>query len=175
MNNTEEKMIEAATLWIEKNGYQDISLRKLVKQLDLTTGAFYKHFESKNALYFKVSQVLSSKLVKKLSPDPSNPAITQLVDITRKFSQEFDVNPNVMDFLFIHLGMSDLYDEDTHKFLFLDTTKRLIHQINQSGESDDIVFRQILAFIQGYSILVRNKAVTFNEHLVETTIHEFIS
>uniref|UniRef100_UPI00263231EE TetR/AcrR family transcriptional regulator n=1 Tax=uncultured Lactobacillus sp. TaxID=153152 RepID=UPI00263231EE len=49
-NTTEQDLIEKTVNVIDQNGYQDLSLRKLTKMIGLTTGAFYKHFESKDDL-----------------------------------------------------------------------------------------------------------------------------
>ena len=51
---TEEKIINQTVHLIDTNGYQNLSLRKLTKELGLTTGAFYRHFKDKNELFQKV-------------------------------------------------------------------------------------------------------------------------
>ena len=53
--NTQDKLVGKTITVIDKYGYQNLSLRKLTATLGLTTGAFYKHFKSKDALYEKVA------------------------------------------------------------------------------------------------------------------------
>lgn len=50
---TEEKIINQTIHLIDTSGYQNLSLRKLTKELGLTTGAFYRHFKDKNELFQK--------------------------------------------------------------------------------------------------------------------------
>ena len=58
--NTQDKLVGKTITVIDKYGYQNLSLRKLTATLGLTTGAFYKHFKSKDALYEKVAIELAS-------------------------------------------------------------------------------------------------------------------
>lgn len=49
--STEQKIIDNAIQMIDHDGYQNLSLRKLAKQSNMTTGAFYKHFKNKDELF----------------------------------------------------------------------------------------------------------------------------
>ena len=48
---THERIIQAARRHFLENGYPKASLRDLCKEADVTTGAFYRHFESKEELF----------------------------------------------------------------------------------------------------------------------------
>jgi AcrR family transcriptional regulator len=51
VRNSKEKLIENAKLEILENGFNDASLRKIVKMSGVTTGAFYAHFSDKAELF----------------------------------------------------------------------------------------------------------------------------
>lgn len=61
-NNTKNDIIQLTIRKISENGSQQISLRSLLGELNLTTGSFYKHFQNKHDLFASVTQVVSSRL-----------------------------------------------------------------------------------------------------------------
>lgn len=55
-NNTRTKIIALTIQKIQQGQLQQLSLRNLSQQLNLTTGAFYKHFKNKDDLFYVVSE-----------------------------------------------------------------------------------------------------------------------
>ena len=48
---THEKIMESGRVLFLQNGYERTNLRELCKGAGITTGAFYRHFEDKEALF----------------------------------------------------------------------------------------------------------------------------
>jgi AcrR family transcriptional regulator len=53
MAETKEKLLSLAFMEFLKHSYREVTLEQLVKELGLTKGAFYHHFESKQDLFVK--------------------------------------------------------------------------------------------------------------------------
>lgn len=49
--NTREKILDAAIKHFLKDGFSGASLRRIVKDAGLTTGAFYKYYPTKEMLF----------------------------------------------------------------------------------------------------------------------------
>ena len=50
-NNTLDDILSAAKAEFSEKGFQSASLRRIVKNADVTTGAFYGYFKSKEELF----------------------------------------------------------------------------------------------------------------------------
>lgn len=169
-NNTEQKIIDNAIRLIDREGYQNISLRKLAKQSDVTTGAFYKHFKDKNELFYRVSLILSQKVVEYLHVKTMDQPFDQLLKIAQGFCELFKTKPRQMDFLFFNPTVIKGYQHDSHDFSFLTLVRNLTAQVNPGQLTDEDFFNQIWAFIQGYAYLIKNRVTDYDPKLVETTL-----
>ena len=50
-DQTHEKIVESAIVHFEKNGFSNASIRQICADAGVTNGAFYSHFDSKEALF----------------------------------------------------------------------------------------------------------------------------
>lgn len=174
--NTQEKIIEKTINIIDENGYKNLSLRKLTRDLNLTTGAFYKHFESKEKLFEEVSIRLSKEFVDKVSFDLKCSPKISLLKIAKYFCLYVNEHSNLADFLFFNSTVMKSYLNDSDKYTFLTKIKSIISQLNKKKKvSDQDLFIQIWSFIQGYTVLIKNQTVNYNESLVEKTLNEFLN
>lgn len=114
---------------IDQNGYQNISLRKLAKQFDMTTGVFYKHFKNKEELFYRTSIVLSQQIDNYLKVT-NGYAFTQLLAIAQDFCELFQTNPNRMIFLFFNPTVINACRHSNQDFPFLVMIRNLAGQIN---------------------------------------------
>lgn len=170
-NTTEQDLIEKTVNVIDQNGYQDLSLRKLTKMIGLTTGAFYKHFESKDDLFKKVSIELSEQFMQHLNLKEDQSAFDQILIIANYFVHQTQSHPQIMDFLFFNSNTS-LINKDINltEFPLLKKMAILSKQANKSHLSDQDFFLQIWAFIQGYAQLVKNGITVYDARLVRETL-----
>ncbi len=171
---TEEKIINQTVHLIDTNGYQNLSLRKLTKELGLTTGAFYRHFKDKNELFQKVVIQLSKRFIEQIPLNEDYSSKQQLLIIAKYICQSITMHPNQMDFLFYQLSALDLYS-NANQYSFLQKVKALITNLNSSTTlSDQDLFIQIWSFIQGYALLIKNKITHYDAQLVEYTLDQLL-
>lgn len=84
-NNTEELLIAGAIAYISKYGYQNLSVRKFTKEINMTTGAFYKHFKDKQELYNTILKILSENFIEKLPDMSGKSSLDQLIELSQYF------------------------------------------------------------------------------------------
>ena len=170
---TEVKIIQQTIAVIDDEGYKTLSLRKLTKSLNLTTGAFYKHFLSKEDLFQQTAQQLSKDFIQSVNLNDTDSAETQLLQIADKFCREIKLHPQRMDFLFFNPAINFVYsNQGTSQFQFLEKVKSLIKEIDPSREQE--LFLQIWSFIQGYAYLINNNVTNYDANLVKRTLKEFV-
>lgn len=170
---TEDKIINQTISIIDEEGYENLSLRRLTKALNLTTGAFYKHFSSKEALFKQSAQELSKKFIQSVNLSDKDSAETQLLKIAEQLCKEFKLHPKRMKFLFFNPAINFVYSaQETSQFQFLNKVKTLIRKIDASREQE--LFIQIWSFIQGYSYLISNNIAEYDMNLIKTTLSELV-
>ncbi|QGV04137.1 TetR/AcrR family transcriptional regulator [Lactobacillus acetotolerans] len=175
MKNTENKLIIKAIKAIDKNGYQNLSLRKLTQSIGLTTGAFYKHFENKTILFQKVTSEISKEFINHAKIDDSLPAQEQILQIADYFVKQIKIHPNIMNFLFFNEEAVSALTKDSASYPFLKKIRTLIEQLNlKSSVSKQDFFIQIWSFIQGYAFLIKNGVTDYDPALVRTTLKQMM-
>lgn len=78
-----ERILEAAARHIGKNGLESVSVGELMKDAGLTKGAFYGHFESRDALLAEAVKRAMEQGQAKIAPlfaGSRKPTLEQLVD-----------------------------------------------------------------------------------------------
>jgi len=86
MKNTKSLILDATTQWIREKDYREISLRTLTNSIGITTGAFYKHFNSKEDLYYQVSILLSQELTERLNIDITAEPTSELLKVAEQIT-----------------------------------------------------------------------------------------
>ncbi|WEV38973.1 TetR/AcrR family transcriptional regulator [Lactobacillus sp. ESL0680] len=174
MKETEKQLVEKAIKVIDQEGFQNLSLRKLTAAIGLTTGAFYKHFNSKDDLFKQATIRLSQEFIAQIDFHSDVPE-KQLLQIADYFIKQVQEHPNTMDFLFFNNNATLAFKNNDHEFPFLTKMLQLTDQITQNSNitSHDF-FIQIWSFIQGYSLLIKNGITDYNKQLVQTTLTQLI-
>lgn len=174
MNPTEAKIIAATVDWIKQHDYHQLSMRKLAGQIGMTTGALYQHFRNKNELFYQASLTLSQEVVEHLQVDVTLSAEEQLLAIASGLTQLSQAEPKLIDFLFFNPSLQEFYTHANARFAFYDQVMRLVQQVNPGEISDQQLFNQLWSFVQGYSLLIRNKVASYDPQLVALILYEFI-
>ena len=174
VGNTQDKIIQAAIEWIEIDDYKNLSMRKLVARIRMTTGANYKYFQNKDELFYQVSVKFSQQFAEQLITAPEESAKNELLSLANKFCQLSQEQAKLINFLFFNWSLTHFYQNSNHDFQFYNQIMRLVHQINSGGVTDQQFFTQIWAFIQGYSLLIINGVAEYEPILVEKTLNEMI-
>lgn len=173
---TEDQLIQKTITIIDQDGYENLSLRSLTNKLNLTTGAFYKHFSNKEDLFCKTAQYLSKSFIQSISVDKQMTPEQQLLQIAYKLCIDVTQHPNRIDFLFFNPAVNKVYHQaDNQDFVFLNRVKNLIHQVNiNKHTSEQQLFIQVWAFIQGYAYLIKNGITKYDSAIVTKTLEQFL-
>jgi len=170
----EEKIIKATINFIRTNGYQTVSLRKISQAARVTTGAFYKRFRNKDVLFYRTAMILSQQFVTKFAINNELSAFNQILQIAQQFCEEFQKQPQVMDFLFFNPTIIQVYQADKNDFSFLQMIQRLAQQVNPGILNNQQFFEQLWSFIQGYSLLIKNGVTSYDPQIVKVTLSQMV-
>jgi len=178
-NNTKDNIIKLTIKLMDEVGYSKISLRGLAKQLGLTTGAFYKHFSTKNDLWLAVTKQLSKNIADKSTKglDPKASPETKILYLANSFLKEFERKPNLMNFLLFNPTSKDNIDDSTTEFSYLNFINDLIDELitaNNLQKDKQTLFLQLWSFIQGYGLLINNGSTKYDQQFVENTLNDFL-
>ncbi|MFC6177038.1 TetR/AcrR family transcriptional regulator [Companilactobacillus huachuanensis] len=178
-NQTKNNIIKLTIKIIDEFGYTNISLRKMAKELNLTTGAFYKHFSTKEQLFSEVTVKLSKDIaadaIKNLNK--SDIPEKQILQLAYSFLNQYQEHPNIMEFLFFNPTSKSTIADSTTGFEYLDLINHLIAKliIKRNLDKDkNTLFIQLWSFIQGYGNLIRNNSVQLDKNLIKTTLNDFL-
>ena len=175
MKSTNEEIINTTIAWINKNGYQDFSLRKLAKEINMSAPAIYKHFKNKDDLFEKVTEELSASFMKNVNLDATQSIEEKILIIAQQFCQQFELQTNLMDFLFFNSQSVANFDfENIEKYPFLQNMKYLIHEANPGKITDQQLFIKLWSFIQGYALLLKNNIVKYDPELVSISLKQLL-
>lgn len=185
-NDTKERIIQSVINDISQNGYDSISLRDVAKKHNITATALYKHFQGKddlmNTVLAEVSHIVY-ELYRTRKKDIGINTTTKddLLIIGKSILNMFAEKPLLMDFLFFSpYALSTYQDmEDLNTpFSLLKEYKLLIGQFvveyNLATDAKTLLIK-LWSFMQGYSLLVTNKIVDYDEKLLESTLNDIIS
>jgi AcrR family transcriptional regulator len=166
---TRERLLQAAFREVHRSGFQSASIDAILAATDVTKGALYYHFESKEALGYAVVEEKIAKLVRDrwLRPMRSEgEAIDILIRVVRRIpSGPHDVRAGC-PLLLLAQEMSPL-DEQFRKRLeriFLDWQKG-VATLLRKGKSQGAVRRDVnpdeaasflIATVEGYATLAKN-------------------
>lgn len=172
MKNTKSLILNTTTKWVREKDYREISLRTLTNSIGITTGAFYKHFNNKEDLYYQVSILLSQELTQRLNIDITAEPTSELLKVAEQICLLFKNEPYLMDFIMLNQSNN----LDTHNFMFLDAINNLIQRVNptENEHSNRALFIQLWSFIQGYGALIKNEITNYDHELVKNTLYKFL-
>lgn len=141
------QIIEAATKRIDKFGIQELTIKKLAYDLELSEAALYRHFKSKNDIllgmisYFvigikdKIKEIIANKTKK-----PSD----ILRDLFNNQLRTFTKNPAIVSVVFSE-GIFQFNNELSNKlYEMMDLMQNKICTIIKRGQSEDC-FNKILS------------------------------
>ncbi|BDR56063.1 TetR/AcrR family transcriptional regulator [Xylocopilactobacillus apis] len=176
--DTKKKIIEAAINELREHNYQDLSLRKLSKQVGLTTGAFYKHFSSRDELFEEVTLEISTEISQEIEVDliDCEPQ-TAILKYADKLFKLFDDDPNLMNFLFFNPVASQVLIAKKPVFPLLELIQQLIRNLiitKHLKVNEEELFIQLWSFIQGYITLVVNHVTHFDSQFLKRTLNQLL-
>lgn len=178
-NQTKNNIINSTIKIIDNSGYTNISLRKLVNELNLTTGAFYKHFSTKEQLFSEVTVKLSQRIADDAYVNLNTDDVPekQLLQLAYSFLEQYQKHPNIMDFLFFNPTSQSTISDSTVDFAYLNLIDHLITKLimNKHLRKDkNTLFLQLWSFIQGYGSLIKSQSTHLDKNIIKTTLNDFL-
>jgi TetR/AcrR family transcriptional repressor of nem operon len=166
---TRERLLQAAFQEIHRSGFQSAGIDKILAATNVTKGALYHHFESKEALGYAVVEEKIAKLTRDRWLLPmlnQGQAVDILIDVVRKIpARPQDVRAGC-PLLLLSQEMSPL-DEQFRKRLeriFIDWQEG-VAALLRKGQSQGTVRRDVnakeaasflIATVEGYGTLAKN-------------------
>ena len=135
--NSRDKLLDAATRLFHENGYQAVTVNDICEAAQLTKGAFYHHFDSKEALYPHLyTPQLDTYLASHFSiPEDADgkTLLLALADATLSFSEEIGREMTSLSItVMLSRGTSHLFTEGR-------VHTRLLHQaLSQSQAGNQL-------------------------------------
>ena len=160
---SKERILESASQLFCQFGYQKVSISQVMKLARMTHGAFYAHFESKEALYkTSLVNVLQQNRTNRLAKSPFS--INHLMELVNNLSNLRTMptrgKPSPENILFNEIGndsdeIKDVYEKSYHSILkLLETRIKALRKLRQvpnvrSSEGVKETSRVILATMVG--------------------------
>lgn len=117
-----EKILKTAFSQLEKNGYDEVSMRSIAKDIGITHPAIYTYFKSKEDIFItlkvKLFRELKSQLFESLNPHDTFEVI--MSSISNKFISYFEDNKTYYKVLFLLYGNGESYSIQLQILEYLD-------------------------------------------------------
>ncbi|MHD0396634.1 TetR/AcrR family transcriptional regulator [Staphylococcus simulans] len=134
---THKKLLKVSLKNFLEHGFEKTKLRQICRDADVTTGAFYKHFKNKEALFTEIVLPLIHKM-----KDAYNKRYNEFIEINTKqdIVEKWEANNNEM-YVFIDL-FYDNYDVFNLLFFYAQGTKyeNMLEKVTRYSEENTIKF-----------------------------------
>jgi AcrR family transcriptional regulator len=179
--DTRTRLLNETVRAIERNGFQNISMRDIASAAGLTTGSSYRQFGSKENLLIEAGYLVSEDFANRIFVESARheDAFDELLHVGTSLLSLACTNPNLIDFLFY----GPLYKQATKTSSqskspsMLDEMSRITVQAAeqyQHVKDPNFLFTQLWALIQGYSLLVSHNIVAYDEECISCTLRELL-
>ena len=108
------EIIETAQNLFKLQGYEKTSVNQIIKQLDISKGAFYHHFASKQALLDEIIERFIKATIDQLQPILNNDKLNPIEKINQVFSASIAFKTDNISTIFTIL---ETYYDDNNLFL----------------------------------------------------------
>jgi hypothetical protein len=173
-DKTHELILKSALKTFKEVGFRNASIRNICKDAGVTNGAFYAHFESKDALF---ASLVSEKLnvFNETYQDMSEIKINSVEDVMKMFETSYGSIETLIHYVYSEKDVfmlvlkssggtsyenfvSDLIDEECkNTMLFLDSCRKFIKEPEIISErfirlgSSMVIYAMMDAFMEGVS------------------------
>jgi AcrR family transcriptional regulator len=181
--NIREEILDAARTLFVKEGYENVSIRKIAEKVEYAPGTIYLYFRDKAEILERISEETFSKLEQRmqaLNKDPSNP-LDNLRRGLRTYIQFGIDNPN--HYIVTFVQAKQLLEEGQFQAgqRCFDGLRGAVRRCVEAGalNCDDVeeVAQAIWAGAHGVvTLLITNSCFPFIEHsrLVDRVVHIII-
>ena len=168
--NLRQALIEAGIKIINEQGEENLSLRKVAAECEVSHAAPYAHFKDKDelleAIKNSVAERFMEELLKAIEDKPT--ADQAIIAMGRTYIQFFSSNPDYFAFIFgkqninAHLKMNREYKDDYPPFLLL--RRMYLKHLEENGlektfEEQEIELIKIWSIVHGMASIACMKGV----------------
>ena len=168
--NLRQALIEAGIKIINEQGEENLSLRKVAAECEVSHAAPYAHFKDKDelleAIKNSVTERFMEELLKAIEDKPT--ADQAIIAMGRTYIQFFSSNPDYFAFIFgkqninAHLKMNREYKDDYPPFLLL--RRMYLKHLEENGlektfEEQEIELIKIWSIVHGMASIACMKGV----------------
>lgn len=183
--DTKMKLIQTAFNEIQQKGYQQMSIREIAKQNQLTAAAVYKHFGGKDDLMVEVLKSVSQRFEEYidtyLAEHPTSDSYQKLILLGEANIRWNENEAMLAEFLFFSPVAADALKqsmaEQDSPYNGLNRNLEIITSFveeKQLTTDPKEMFIQLWSFIQGYATLVKNHICTYDRVFIEETLNALI-
>ncbi|MCI6638103.1 MAG: TetR/AcrR family transcriptional regulator [Lachnospiraceae bacterium] len=181
---TKDKIIELTILEIKNKGYANISIRDITSKLALSPSTFYNHFDSKQSLLdqtlYEVSEIVFRQYTFRFKQDYKGESpIDEVVFFVNEILNQFNVNKNLMDFLFFSptalISFSKSVKNPAHRIL--NESYRLLNKLKEFYNLKidlDTFHIKCWAFFDGYVLLVSSNILVHDTKLLYDMLYSIM-
>ena len=172
-------LIKEGIRYINANGEQSLSMRKLAALCHVSHTALYKHFQNKEELLEEMQLFITDRFSKQLEStvQKNNNVAEILKDMGIAYVSFFVDNPSYFQFLYsqsnikIDLSLS-IPDDQNYKpyIIYKNIVSKLLEQTHYSEEKQNDIIITIWAFIHGVTSLATMNNVNYDNDWREKVI-----
>ncbi|MCR4908867.1 MAG: TetR/AcrR family transcriptional regulator [Lachnospiraceae bacterium] len=168
--NLRQALIDAGIRIINENGEDNLSLRKVAAECDVSHAAPYAHFKDKEELLEAMKKSVTDRFTDELERAVREGRDTEesIILMGKAYISFFSRNPDYFTFLFgkqnisAHLQMDKMHEEDYPPFLLLRRLYRTYlkeNGIKQTEEEQEIGIIKTWALVHGMASIACMKGV----------------
>ena len=173
-----EDMIKNGLLLLNKEGFENFSLRKVASMCGVSHTAPYKHFKDKDDLIgsiaLEVWEAFSNSLLESTEKYPDNPRI-QILEMGKSYVKFMVENPEYLKFMFltehkypIFISNKELHHLDDTPFdIFKNSCENYLDSISTNKNLYYLDTMHMWSLVHGIALLIANKVVEYDGDYLE--------
>lgn len=172
MTAQQRKIIKTASKIIEKDGINNLTMRKLAKQAKLHPNCLYKNFENKNEILKYVAKSMTNDVLNETRFENNN-AKEQLIYAVSAFLKKLSEQPHVIDFVFFNKDIEQILPEDSISIPnhFIGKINAAINEKINTGYIDNQqLFLRIWSTIHGLAMMIKQGILAYHPQLAEVRL-----
>lgn len=167
-----QDMIDKGLLLLNKDGFENFSLRKVATMCGVSHTAPYKHFKDKNellaAIIAQVTELFSSSLLKSAIEFPLDPR-RKMIEMGKAYVEFMVENPEYLKFLFLSNHHCPIIMEDQKFFyedkipfgIFKESAASYLDSLNLDKDIYPLEILAMWSLVHGLATLISNKNIEY--------------
>jgi AcrR family transcriptional regulator len=151
-----------------KEGYENVSMRKIAEKINYSPGTIYLHFKDKESILFSLHETAFSKFFEALNKTSNETdSLKRLSEMGKNYIMFALENPEYYDLMFINKCVSESIKREEHKWIGMESYRLLCDTIalcSKDGyihpEQIEIAAFSMWSFVHGVASLVIKKRLS---------------